>query len=176
MAGLPEPLCAPGQPFEFSGEQKDSLGHGVYLGYSACNMKRIVLILTLLSLCGCTGTGHIYNLQTGEVGTLTYSYNGSGRGKISSVLKGVALNGEYSVVSNADVTWGNIYASVYSPSGFASGTATRTSIRTHGERRGSAVLTGADGMILDCELLVGTNGHGTGGCKDNHEAKYKLMY
>ena len=92
------------------------------------------------------------------------------------MLKGVALNGEYSVVSNADVAWGSIYASVYSPTGFASGNATASSIRTHGERRGSAVLTGAGGMILDCELLVGTNGHGTGGCKDNHEATYKLMY
>jgi hypothetical protein len=138
--------------------------------------KKIVLMLFLIPLFGCSADGRMYNLATGEVSPFHYTYNGSGRGRINTAVKGESLNGEYSIVSNADVAWGSIYASVYSPNGYATGSATSTTVRTRGERRGSAILTGSNGTVLDCELLVGSNGHGTGGCKDNHDNKYRLMY
>jgi hypothetical protein len=138
-------------------------------------MKVILIAVCLLLLCGCTGTGRLYDLETGEVSTFSYSYNGRGHGAISSTLKGQNFTGEYSVINNADVSWGSIYANAFSPAGSTSGTATGTAVSMRGQRRGSAILT-SNGTVIDCEMLVGSNGHGSGGCRDNHGKKYRMMF
>jgi hypothetical protein len=136
-----------------------------------------LLLLFLLPLCACTKTGHLYNLTTGEMFTFSYSANGSGRGKITvPFMSAESLNGEYSIVTGGTVSWGNVYASVYSPAGSASGSANSVGVTAAGARRGAAILTGDKGSILDCEFVVGLGGHGTGACKDNHDTKYRMMF
>jgi hypothetical protein len=80
------------------------------------------------------------------------------------------------VVTQASIGWGNVYSSVYGAAGTATGNASGVSISGGGRRYGAAIMTGDKGEVLDCEYLVGFNGHGTGACKDNHGAKYRLMF
>jgi hypothetical protein len=137
------------------------------------------LLFFFFTLCACTrtGTGHVYNLTTGEMFTFTYTFNGRGRGTINAVTKtGERLNGEYSVVQGGNVSWGSVYASVYSPAGTASGNANSVGVTSAGARRGAAILTGDEGSILDCEFVVGMNGHGTGACRGKDDTKYRMMF
>jgi hypothetical protein len=132
-----------------------------------------LLFLTLL-LCACTKTGNLYNLTTGEVFPFRYTANGHGRGTMTAVMKsGESLNGEYSVVQGGTVSWGNVYASVYSSAGTASGNANSVGVTAAGARRGAAVLTGDKSSILDCEFVVGMNGYGTGVCKGKDDTSTK---
>jgi hypothetical protein len=145
-------------------------------------MKRRLALLyalvVLLTLCGCTrtATGHVYNLTTGQMFTFTYKFNGRGRGTITSVMTGENLTGEYSVVQGGNVSWGTVYASVYSPAGTASGNANSIGVTAAGARRGAAILTGDKGSILDCEFVVGMNGHGSGACRGKDDTKYRMMF
>jgi hypothetical protein len=91
-------------------------------------------------------------------------------------MTGESLKGEYSVVQGGTVNWGNIYTSVYSASGSANGTANSIGVTAAGARRGAAVLTGDKGSLLDCEFVVGMNGHGTGACRGKDETKYRMMF
>jgi hypothetical protein len=62
-------------------------------------MRKVILPLTFLLIlvcAGCTLKARLYNLTIGEVTVATFTYGGSGRGKISAVLlSGEQLNGEY---------------------------------------------------------------------------------
>lgn len=135
-------------------------------------------LLVLLTLCACTrtATGHVYNLTTGQMFVFTYTFNGRGRGKITTVMTSESLTGEYSVVQGGAVSWGSVYASVYSPAGTASGSANSIGVTSAGARRGAAILTGDKGSILDCEFVVGMNGHGTGACRGKDDTKYRMMF
>jgi hypothetical protein len=145
-------------------------------------MKRATqwLLLTLLiaTTAACTRRARLYNLTTGEVSVVEYSYSGSGRGRISTVLaSGERLRGEYVTVAGGQMEWGTIYASVYSPTGDASGSATSQSVSVEGKQRGGAIVTGDKGTIINCEYVTSVwNGAGTGACKDNKGTLYKLMF
>ena len=55
---------------------------------------------------------------------------------------------------------------------------TENQLRTNGEQRGSAVLTG-EGIVLDCDYIVdgaGWGNHGSGTCRDNSGKRYKLIF
>ncbi len=130
----------------------------------------------LLYACTRTSTGHVYNLTTGQMFTFAYTFNGRGRGTITAAMTGENLSGEYSVVQGGAVSWGNIYASVYSPAGATSGNANSIGVTTAGVRRGAAILTGDKGSVLDCEFVVGMNGHGTGACRAKDDTKYRMMF
>lgn len=140
------------------------------------NRVTLCSLFAALILCGCTGHGSIYDLKTGESAPLTYSYGSGGRGKITTSLKGHIISGEYSFASSTEVSWGSIYANANTPQGVVTGTATGTSIRSRGGHRGNAVLTDGKGLILDCELLAGSNAHGSGGCQDNQGNKYRILF
>ena len=142
----------------------------------ALRLSSLLAISLLLCACTRTGTGHLYNLTSGEMFTFSYTLNGRGRGTTTSVMTGESLKGEYSVVQGGTVNWGNIYASVYSASGSANGTANSIGVTAAGARRGAAVLTGDKGSLLDCEFVVGMNGHGTGACRGKDETKYRMMF
>ena len=144
-------------------------------------MKRLALpamlaVLLILSACTRTATGHVYNLTTGQMFPFTYKFNGRGRGTITAVMTGENLTGEYSVVQGGGVTWGGVYASVYSPAGTVSGNTNSIGVLAAGARRGAAILTGDKGSILDCEFVVGMNGHGTGACRGKDDTKYRMMF
>jgi hypothetical protein len=78
--------------------------------------------------------------------------------------------------SNASIGWGSVDGSVVGSGGFASGNASGLSVASGGHRYGSAILTNDQHTVVTCEYIVGLNGHGTGGCKDNHGTEYKLMF
>ncbi len=145
-------------------------------------MKRAISWLTLTLLvattAACTRRARLYNLTTGEVSVAEYTYSGSGRGKISTVLaSGEKLRGEYVTVAGGQMEWGTIYASVYSASGSASGSATSQSVSVESKQRGSAIITGDKGTIINCEYVTSAwTAAGTGACKDNKGTLYKLMF
>ena len=111
-----------------------------------------ILVLFFLSQQAWACTARLYDLKTGDVVELK---DGSGQhGKISGHLKsGENLKGEYSTMVNAAVAWGSIYSSVYGPGGAAYGNANGTSVVTGGKNQGSAILTGDQGTILECEYI-----------------------
>jgi len=109
--------------------------------------------------------------------TFRYTANGRGRGTIDAAFgSGERLRGEYSIVTGGTVSWGSVYASVYSPAGSASGNANSIGVTAAGARHGAAILTGDKASILDCEFVVGLDGHGTGACRDKDDTKYRMMF
>jgi hypothetical protein len=119
----------------------------------------------------------LYNLETGEMTALNAHYNGTDKGNLDGSLRsGEIINGEWVVMRNESVTWGSIYSSVYTPAGVSSGRATGVAVARGPTSYGTGLATGDKGTIVDCEFLVGSNRHGTGACKDNHGAKYKMMF
>lgn len=143
-------------------------------------MKPLLVLLLLSSLAflvGCTRQARLYDLATGKVYVMTYTGAG-GRGKLSTTLEsGEHLNGEWSASSGASMAWGNVYSTVYTPSGIVSGTGNANAIAMPGSGRGAGILTGDKGTVLDCEFAFSNfSGHGNGACKDNYDKKYKLMF
>jgi hypothetical protein len=113
--------------------------------------------------------GRLYNLETGAQTALSYSYNGSGHGRLSGTPpSGEAMKGEYTTVADAAVGWGSIYSST--------GSASASTVSTSNKQYGTAVATGDKGTVIQCEYVTGMSGHGSGACKDNHGGKYKLMF
>jgi hypothetical protein len=131
-----------------------------------------------LLVFGCTKKARLYNLTTGEVTPIQFSYNGTGKGKLSAVsAAGEKFTGEYVTLAGGQVGWGTIYATVYSPKGSASGSSTSVTSSTEAKQRGTAIATGDKGTIIQCEYITSVwNGGGSGGCKDNHDILYKLMF
>ena len=119
------------------------------------------ILLTLIDL-GCNLQARLYNLTTGEVTPATFTYGGSGRGKISAVLKsGEQLNGEYITFAHAPINWGSIYADVYG----TAGAAYTNGSRQNSNQYGTAVVTGNQGFVADCEYVTTALAHGSGACK-----------
>lgn len=135
-----------------------------------------LFVCTFLSIAS-AGDVHIYDLSTGAMSTMKYSRHGSGKGKLAGPLpSGEIVSGEYVTVSNAAIGWGSVYSSVSGSGGYATGSGNGYSISSGGHRYGSAILTNEQHTVVNCEYLVGLNGHGTGGCTDNHGTKYKMMF
>lgn len=56
----------------------------------------VLLSMSLLLLAGCTIHGHLYNLTTGEVTDVRFTYSGSGHGTISGQFRsGEQFHGDY---------------------------------------------------------------------------------
>jgi hypothetical protein len=138
----------------------------------------IILFPLLLFIGGCIRKARLYNLTTGEVTPAEFTYSGSGKGKITAVsVSGEQFKGEYATIPGGEMSWGTIYASVYGPGGTLSGSSTSHSSSTSAQQRGSAIVTGDKGTIIQCEYITSAwNGAGTGACKDNHGTLYKLMF
>jgi|SRR5271167_2374781 len=135
-----------------------------------------LFVLTSLTIAS-AGKVHVYDLATGAMSTMKYSRHGSGKGTLAGPLpSGELVSGEYVTLTNAAIGWGSVYSSVAGSGGYATGTGNGFSVATGGHRYGSAILTNEQHTVVNCEYVVGFNGHGTGGCTDNHGAKYKLMF
>ncbi|MGB6201044.1 MAG: hypothetical protein WA871_09620 [Candidatus Acidiferrales bacterium] len=122
---------------------------------------------------GCSLQARLYNLTTGEVTPATFTYGGSGRGKIRAVLASrEQLKGEYVTFARAPLNWGSIYADVYGTAGaaYTSGTDQKSN------QYGTAIVTGNEGFVADCEYVTSALIHGTGACKDKQGTLYKLMF
>jgi hypothetical protein len=138
----------------------------------------LALCTLVLILVGCIRKARLYNLTTGEVVPVQFTYSGSGKGKLSAVsAAGERFTGEYVTLAGGQIGWGTIYASVYSPKGSASGSSTSVTSSTEAKQHGTAIATGDKGTIIQCEYITSAwNGAGSGGCKDNHDVLYKLMF
>ncbi len=135
-----------------------------------------LFVLTSLTIAS-AGDVHVYDLATGTMSTMKYKRHGGGKGTLGGPLpSGEVVSGEYVTVTNMAIGWGSVYSSVAGSGGYASGSGTGTSIAAGGRRFGSAILTNDKQTVVNCEYVVGFNGHGFGGCTDNHGAKYKLMF
>jgi hypothetical protein len=131
-----------------------------------------ILLLVLIGM-GCTLQARIYNLSTGEVTPATFTYGGSGRGKISAVLaSGEELKGEYITFARAPVNWGSIYADVYGTAGAAYNDGSSQKSNQYG----TAVVTGNQGFVADCEYVTTALVHGSGACKGKDGTLYKLIF
>ncbi len=139
-----------------------------------------ILLLTAIVLgsADCTRKARLYNLTTGEVSIVEYTYRGTGKGKIRVALpSGEKLQGEYVTLAGGRTDWGAIYASVYSPQGTASGSGTVYSASVESKQHGTAIVTGDKGTIIQCEYITSAwNAAGSGACKDNKGTLYKLMF
>lgn len=128
-------------------------------------MKKLAFILGLIALTSCSmpQQGKLYNLSTGQVTPVTYSYNGTGKGSIQFVVDGKILKGEYLTLASAG-TWGSIY-------GAYGGVVANTT------QRGSAVAADGQGLVLQCEYTTDAfSGGGSGFCKDNNNVAYRVTF
>src|SRR5580698_3359586 len=123
-----------------------------------------LLGFSVLSLTGCTLHAHLYNLSTGEVTDVHFTYSGSGHGKLDGVFKsGESFVGDYSTFPQPPVNWGAIYASVYGASHFAWMHSGPTTMQQYG----TAIASGDRGFVGDCEYVTSSITHGAGACRAN---------
>lgn len=139
--------------------------------------KQIVAALALLLLTACVTTARLYNLDTGEVLNASYSSYGTGHGKITLTRpNGQKLTGEYSTLSDTQMTTSFGSAGVSSGGQYAWATGQGFSFTTPGRQYGSAVCVG-DGLVIEVVYTVDPwTGHGQGVGKDNKGGKYRLQF
>jgi hypothetical protein len=131
----------------------------------------------MLLLASCTLTARLYDLSNGQVVPAEFSYTGSGAGRIRVTLSdGEALTGEYATIPGGSTAWGSVFNSVYGPAGSSSGAGTMVASSYDNMQKGSAVVTGPKGTVLQCEYVTSLSMHGHGACSDNHGKQYRLMF
>jgi hypothetical protein len=75
------------------------------------------------------------------------------------------------------MAWGSVFATVYGPAGSATATDTGYSGSIENKQKGSAIVTGNQGTVVECEYVTSAFGaQGYGACKDNKGNRYKLMF
>ncbi len=134
-----------------------------------------ILVLGIMLETACTLHGRIYNLSTGEVTPIAIRQSGlGGRGKLSAVVasSGEKVNGEYVTYAHIPVNWGKIYSKVYGAEGSADTGPPRGALTQYG----TAVATGDQGMVIDCEYVTASLTHGSGVCVDKQDTLYKFMF
>ena len=140
-------------------------------------MKKLILLLPLLILAGCSSTARLYNLDSGEVMNASFQNYGTGHGKITVTTKeGKNLTGEYSTISGMGYSSVSGSAMVTGSGGYAWATAQGFSFDMQGKQYGSATVVG-DGLVIDVVYAVDPwTSHGYGVGKDNKGGKYKLQF
>lgn len=134
------------------------------------SMKKLVLgVLLAAALAGCAGPvlqAKIYNLKTGQQFPAVYTYNGTGKGKMTFMLPdGRRAEGEYLTLADmSSVAWGSIY-------GLSGATAANST------QRGSAIAADGKGFIIQCEYTTDLfSGGGMGSCQDNEGTPYRFSF
>jgi hypothetical protein len=131
----------------------------------------LILSLSLLLVAGCTMHGHLYNLASGEVTDVRFTYNGSGHGTISGQFNsGEKFHGDYTTFVHPPIGFGLIYGSVYGQ--FAWGQAAGASSQQYG----TAIASGDKGFVADCEYITQGLSHGAGACKAKDGSRYKIIW
>jgi len=134
----------------------------------------LVVALTLavfaVQLDAFTRKFRLYNIATGQKINAAFKFKWSSASgeAVATLPSGAKLEGEFNVSHTGSATWGQIY------SGGASASETR--IKVTGTR-GSLILTGEDGFVIQCEYVTNmTTTHGNGSCIDNQDGRYRLMF
>ena len=146
------------------------------------SLQAVVIGAALLALTGCVSSARLYpvNDEAKVTGVLIAKYKnyGTGSGEITVILPtGETLTGEYSTTDNSSYGFGNIYGSVYGSGGYATGSASATSVNVAGSSPGVATLYGDKGTSMTCEYFVNNlSGHGAGACKASNGAVYRIHF
>lgn len=148
--------------------------------------ERIATSLPLFALCllllACAGTARLYpaNDRASEIGgilALQWQETGlSGTGKTSVQMPdGEIMTGEFTVIRQGTVGFGNIFGQVYGPKGMATGTAFGTSFTESIQKPFAATLIGNKGGRMTCEGYT-SNYHGTGACEHSNGSLYRMHF
>lgn len=126
----------------------------------------------LVVLTGCTLKGRLYNLDTGEMTPIKFTYSGSGRGTITGTFaSGESFSGDYVTFVRPPVNWGLIYGKVYGAFAWQNQQSGGSA-----QQYGTAVASGKAGFVADCEYVTASIAHGSGACIDKAGTKYKIMF
>jgi hypothetical protein len=121
-------------------------------------------------------TARLYNVSSGEVISGVFTYDSSGRGRVTvDFSDGERATGEYVTVAGGTTSWGTIFAYVYGTGGFATGRVLTRSVQN--EQYGTAIATGNRGRVIQCEYIssaVVVQGYGA--CRDNRDVIYRLVF
>jgi len=144
-------------------------------------MLSVVALVVIGSGCVTTMEARLYDLSDATVATATFEWDGSGRGPIRAVLpSGEVFQGEYVTIASGTTSWGNIFATVWTPSGSAIVITPSSSQSIENMQKGAAIATSNRGAVLECEYVTSVVGwfsiKGYGACKDNRGKMYKLMF
>ena len=138
---------------------------------------RFSFVALCFLLGSCSSTGRLYNLDTGEVLSVTYENYGTGRGKITANTgSGKTLVSEYTTISDMGFSTGVGTATASGTGGYAWAVAQGFSFSQSGRQYGTATLVG-DGMVIDVVYVADPwtgNGHGVG--RDNRGGKYRVHF
>lgn len=134
-------------------------------------------LVSLLLLASCVTTSRnvparLYNLADGSIVQATFSFAGSTSGNVRMELpSGEVLSGEYRTLRSGVSGWGAI---------FAQGGTSAAAIAVRSDQyRGSAIASGPQGTVMECEYVTSSSrsrpeGYGT--CRDNGSRLYRLMF
>lgn len=130
------------------------------------------LAVLLLISCTTTRQARLYNVETGQVLYMEFTDSAAAGGQITvSLPSGEVLKGEYTVMRGGSVEWGSIYAL-----GETTPAATATSRRMERLNQGTAIATGSQGTVLECEFLADSlAGNAQGTCRDNKGNTYRMV-
>ena len=133
----------------------------------------VAAFVVCAALAGCHIHGRMYNLATGEVTDFTFTYSGSGHGKISARFQsGEVIAGDYTTFSHPPLNWGAVYASVYGENRFG----WMQQGNTGQQQYGTGVAAGDMGFVADCEYVTSSITHGSGACLAKDGIRYKVMW
>src|SRR5579872_6942578 len=109
-------------------------------------IRMLLLLSTSLILTSCTKNARLYNLQTGAVTQIKFSYSGTGRGKILPFyIAEEQFAGEYTTVASGTTAYTSVYIP---PERSADGRAHvqgATTSAVDSEQKGQAIATGDKG-------------------------------
>ena len=141
------------------------LRKGTVMQRAAC------LAAVMLMAGGCVRSARLYNLNEPEILEAHFKDSGTGHGTawIGQKEKTARCRGEYSTVPGGSSAWGTIYTSA--------GVVSASAVALENEQRGQAILQCADGRVIECEYVTSAvSGGGHGACRDNRDARYRLMF
>lgn len=136
----------------------------------------------MLSACTVTRNPQLYpdNDNARAIGRLMAVMVGHGNlnGTITMTMPdGEVLDGRYSISMGGGMGFGSLNSSVYGTGGYATGSASGSSMMISAMGEGVADMAGPKGTTAHCEFLNNNfNGHGNGACRLSTGGTYRMQY
>jgi len=153
--------------------------------------RAVALVMLAASLFACTSTESFRLYPVNDLAAPTgvligeYVNRGTGSGPLTVRLpNGEVLQGEYSGLNTSTTSFGSIYSQVSSVSEGATGgtvmsgtgTASGSVTTVKGAKGGVVSLFGNRGTSMQCEYVFGPHSSGSGACRSNSGALYRLYF
>ncbi len=151
-------------------------------GYGFIMPIIFALIFLLISGCSTLRTARLYPAddKTAPTGVIEAIFNAGGAGNGTVEMHapdGEMFKGEYSIVRDGSVGFGNIFGAVFSPAASVNYSSNGMSYTSEGKSQGMVFALGGKGTRMECEFLNDNwSGHGYGACKTSTGLLYKLAY